>query len=135
MGAEPAAVHRAEHLDVAQGIEAEAAGDAFLDELDEPRDANVRPGCLNEIKIHGRCDCDILLTNAGLSDSTAEDVETLFKSAGVKQVRSFGSTWICQQIVRTSAFVCWCPGYMVSAILVRFWTSGTTRRQKPFLLL
>src|ERR1700719_1866329 len=52
-GAEPAAVHRAEHLDVAHGIEAEAAGDTFLDELDEPRDGNVRPGCLNEIKI--RC--------------------------------------------------------------------------------
>jgi hypothetical protein len=47
---------------------------------------------------NGRCDCYILLTNAGLSDSTAEDVETLFKSAGIKQVRSFGSTWICQQI-------------------------------------
>ena len=52
-GSEPSAVHRAEHLDVAHGIEAEAAGDAFLDELDEPRDGNVRPGCLNEIKI--RC--------------------------------------------------------------------------------
>jgi hypothetical protein len=48
-GSEPAAVHRAEHLDVAHGIEAEAAGDTFLDELDEPLDGNVRPGCLNEI--------------------------------------------------------------------------------------
>jgi hypothetical protein len=47
-GAELAAVHRAEHLDVAQGIEAEATGDTFLDELNEPRDGNVRPGCLNE---------------------------------------------------------------------------------------
>src|SRR6202035_1738863 len=47
-GAERAAVHRAEHLDVAHGIEAEAAGDTFLDELDEPRDGNVRPGRLNE---------------------------------------------------------------------------------------
>jgi hypothetical protein len=47
---------------------------------------------------NGRCDCYILLTNAGLSGSTAEDVETLFNNAGVKQARSFGSTWICQQI-------------------------------------
>src|SRR5437879_6358372 len=45
-----------------------------------------------------RCDCYILMTNAGLSGSTAEDVETLFKGAGVKQVRSFASTWICDQI-------------------------------------
>src|SRR2546430_5214049 len=43
-GSESAAVHRAEHLNVAHGIEAEAAGDAFLDELNEPRDGNVRPG-------------------------------------------------------------------------------------------
>lgn len=46
----------------------------------------------------GRCDCYILMTNAGVSGTAAEDVETLFKDAGVKQVRSFGSTWICQQI-------------------------------------
>jgi adenylylsulfate kinase-like enzyme len=45
-----------------------------------------------------RCDCYILMTNAGLSGSISEDVEGLFKDAGVKQVRSFGSTWICQQI-------------------------------------
>jgi hypothetical protein len=38
------------------------------------------------------------MTNAGLTGSTAEDVETLFKEVGVKEVRSFGSTWICQQI-------------------------------------
>ena len=52
-GSEPAAVHWAEHLDVVHGIEAESAGDTFLDELDEPRDGNVWPGCLNEVKI--RC--------------------------------------------------------------------------------
>jgi hypothetical protein len=46
----------------------------------------------------GRCDCYILMTNAGISGTTAENVETLFKDAGVKEVRSFGSTWICQQI-------------------------------------
>jgi hypothetical protein len=47
---------------------------------------------------NGRCDCYILMTNAGVSGSTAEHVETLFKNVGVKQVRSFGSTWVCQQI-------------------------------------
>ena len=47
---------------------------------------------------NGRCDCYILMTNAGVSGATAEKVETLFKNAGVKQVRSFGVTWICQQI-------------------------------------
>jgi len=45
-----------------------------------------------------RCDCYILITNAGVSGAAAEDIKTLFKHAGVKQVRSFGSTWICQQI-------------------------------------
>ena len=38
------------------------------------------------------------MTNAGLTGSIAEDVETLFKDVGVKQVRLFGSTWIRQQI-------------------------------------
>ncbi len=47
---------------------------------------------------NGRCDCHILMTNAGLSGVASEDVEKLFTNAGVKHVRSFGSTWICQQI-------------------------------------
>jgi len=47
---------------------------------------------------NGRCDCYILMTNAGLSGSAAEKVETLYKDAGVKQFRSFASTWICDQI-------------------------------------
>ena len=47
---------------------------------------------------NGRCDCYILITNAGLSGSAAEEMKTLFKDAGVKQFRAFGSTWICQQI-------------------------------------
>jgi hypothetical protein len=33
----------------------------------------------------GMCDSYILMTNAGLSGSAAEEVETLFKDAGVKQ--------------------------------------------------
>jgi hypothetical protein len=43
----------------------------------------------------GRCDCYILMTNAGLSGSSSEDVEELLSDAGVNQVRLFGSTWIC----------------------------------------
>jgi hypothetical protein len=45
-----------------------------------------------------RCDSYILMTNAGLSGSTAEDADGLFKDVGVKQVLLFGSTWICDQI-------------------------------------
>jgi hypothetical protein len=37
------------------------------------------------------------MTNAGRIGSTAEDVETPFKEVGVKEVRLFGSTRICQQ--------------------------------------
>jgi hypothetical protein len=47
---------------------------------------------------NGRCDCYLLMTNAGLSGSTKEDVETLFSRAGVKTTRCYGSTWICEQI-------------------------------------
>jgi hypothetical protein len=47
---------------------------------------------------NGRCDCYVLMTNAGLSGSAAEEIETLFTNAGVKQFLVFGSTWICQQI-------------------------------------
>ena len=46
----------------------------------------------------GRCDCYVLLTNAGVSGRRAEKIEALFKGAGVKHVLLFGSTWICQQI-------------------------------------
>ena len=46
----------------------------------------------------GRCDCYILMTNAGLSGLIVQKIEKLFKKAGVKQIVSLGSTWICQQI-------------------------------------
>jgi energy-coupling factor transporter ATP-binding protein EcfA2 len=45
-----------------------------------------------------RCDCYLLLTNAGLSGMEAETIEKLFKGVGVKEVVLYGSTWICQQI-------------------------------------
>lgn len=46
----------------------------------------------------GRCDCYILLTNAGLSGKEAEKIENLYQRTGVKQVLLHGSIWICQQI-------------------------------------
>jgi hypothetical protein len=46
----------------------------------------------------GRCDCYILMTNAGVSGSVAESIEDLFKDAGVKQFLIFGSTWLSQTI-------------------------------------
>lgn len=51
--------------------------------------------CLVE---EGRCNCYILLTNAGLSGKQAERIASLYKRAGVKQAVVYGSTWICQQI-------------------------------------
>ena len=45
-----------------------------------------------------RCDSYILMTNAGISGSIAEDVSGMFNGAGAKQVVLFGSTWICDQI-------------------------------------
>ena len=44
------------------------------------------------------CDSYVLITNAGLSGTRAEEIKTLFKAAGVKHVAIFGSTWISQQI-------------------------------------
>lgn len=44
------------------------------------------------------CDSYVLMTNAGLPGTRAEDIEALFTSAGVKQVLVLGSTWINQQI-------------------------------------
>jgi hypothetical protein len=47
----------------------------------------------------GLCDAYVLMTNAGLSGTGAEKIKSLFKTAGVKQVATFGSTWISQQIL------------------------------------
>lgn len=46
----------------------------------------------------GRCDCYVLLTNAGVTGTRAEEIEALFLAAGVKQVVVYGSTWLTQQI-------------------------------------
>ncbi len=51
-----------------------------------------------KLVLAGRCDSYILMTNAGITGSEAEQIEPLFIEAGVKQFRMFGSTWISQQI-------------------------------------
>jgi hypothetical protein len=73
------------------------------------RDNNLAPSDLvdevekaKRLVKNGRCDCYLLMTNAGLSGSVVNDLEVLFMDAGVRQVRSFGSTWICQQIKENS---------------------------------
>jgi hypothetical protein len=46
----------------------------------------------------GRCDCYVLMTNAGVSGAQAEQIEDLFRNTGVRHILLLGSTWICQQI-------------------------------------
>ncbi|MFI8716339.1 restriction endonuclease [Stenotrophomonas sp. NPDC077464] len=46
----------------------------------------------------GRCDCYVLLTNAGVTGARVEEIEALFLAAGVKQVVVYGATWLTQQI-------------------------------------
>lgn len=71
----------------------------------EKRDKNIAATDLTDeiekvkrLVQQGRCDCYLLMTNAGLSGSAKEEIETLFKAVGIKTVLSYGSTWICQQI-------------------------------------
>jgi hypothetical protein len=45
------------------------------------------------------CNSYVLMTNAGLPGTRAENIEALFTDAGVKQVLVLGSTWISQQIL------------------------------------
>lgn len=47
----------------------------------------------------GRCDCYVLLTNAGVTGTRVEQIEDLFLAAGIKQVVVHGSTWVTQQIL------------------------------------
>jgi hypothetical protein len=46
----------------------------------------------------GLCDSYLLMTNAALSGTRAEDIKGMFQAAGVKHVATFGLTWINQQI-------------------------------------
>lgn len=45
-----------------------------------------------------RCDCYVLITNAGISGSTEVKIIQELKKRGVKQVICYGYTWICDQI-------------------------------------
>lgn len=46
----------------------------------------------------GLCETYVLMTSAGLTGTRAEEIKTLLLGVGVKHVRTFGSTWITQQI-------------------------------------
>jgi hypothetical protein len=63
-----------------------------------PSDVSDEGAKAKRLVEQGRCDCYVLLTNAGVSGRQAEQIADIFKSAGVKHVVVFGSTWICQQI-------------------------------------
>lgn len=45
-----------------------------------------------------RCDCYVLMTNAGLSGNHETEIQLLLRQAGVPHVLLLGSTWIEQQI-------------------------------------
>lgn len=45
-----------------------------------------------------RCDSYVLMTNAGVSGTSAEKIEAEFKRVGVKHFGVLGNTWICDQI-------------------------------------
>jgi energy-coupling factor transporter ATP-binding protein EcfA2 len=45
-----------------------------------------------------KCDCYILITNAGTSGTVIEQITTELLKVGVKKTRVFGSTWISTQI-------------------------------------
>jgi energy-coupling factor transporter ATP-binding protein EcfA2 len=46
----------------------------------------------------GRCDCYLLMTNAGISGSTAERVEGALREVGVTHALCLGSDWISAQL-------------------------------------
>jgi hypothetical protein len=69
------------------------------------KDANLKLSDLNsefakvsKLVANGKCDCYVLLTNLGISGQQSLKIEQKLKTLGVKEVLSFGSTWICEQI-------------------------------------
>jgi hypothetical protein len=54
---------------------------------------------IERIVAKARCDCYILMTNAGISGRSSVDIEERIKAMGVKYVIIFGSTWITQQLI------------------------------------
>ena len=55
------------------------------------RDQNLRQSDLTDggLSKKGRCHCYILMTNAGLAGSVAEDIGEVFRDAGVQHVLVF----------------------------------------------
>lgn len=53
---------------------------------------------MRKLAAKGLCDSYVLMTNAGLAGTRAEDIEAMFTRAGAKQVLVLGATWINQQI-------------------------------------
>lgn len=47
----------------------------------------------------GRCDSYVLMTNAGLTGTRAEEIQALFRETGIKQVVILGARWLTQQII------------------------------------
>ena len=47
---------------------------------------------------HGRCDSYVLMTNASVSGTRAEEINACFRAVGVKHFLLLGKTWISQQI-------------------------------------
>ncbi len=69
------------------------------------RDSVIKVGDLSDefkkikrLVKEGRCDCYLIMTNGTLTGPNAEKIEDKILSLGVKQVRTFGATWVCQQI-------------------------------------
>lgn len=50
----------------------------------------------------GLCDNYILITNAGVSGTQTEAIESAFKDVGVREVRVYGSSWLSDQIAENS---------------------------------
>ena len=62
-------------------------------------DLSEEIGKAERLVAKGLCDSYVLMTNAGLSGGLAEKIEGRLKTVGVKHVRSYGSTWVNQQIL------------------------------------
>jgi Restriction endonuclease len=78
------------------------------------RDYNLRASDLSDelakakrLVDDGRCDCYILLTNAGLSGREAEKIENLYKRAGAKQVCCMVRSGCASRFRRANASGCW----------------------------
>jgi len=46
----------------------------------------------------GRCDCYILISNTGITGKMTEKITQAFLDLGIKQIKIYGTSWICNQI-------------------------------------